>query len=355
MNSWLTVSYGINANQSFENVNWYESYFSLGGDALQLDIGYKQDWLSPFQTRSMLYSNNAKTTLSVGIKNPVPFANWWDLQYNVFVKTLEQHDAVVVGDTVTSGTPYVLTTQLSIQPFAGTSIAFNRTFQFGGRGKDISLEQIWGAFTDAVGNDNRGLIPSCGDTSVEQQICEFGNQRASVTLKQNFGLLSLYGEFAGEDAASGSNLFLGDLAVSAGLHVPNLSVGSQQYSFVYEVTEHQSAWHTHGTYREGYRVDKVSIGHWGTNYTFGTEGASGLSQALILDTKFVDYHVSVNYLFHRNKKSPNQARLNYDYVDHHDLAITLTENYYSGLQYLVGFQRNVYNEKTVRASIKWVY
>lgn len=355
VNDWINVSYGLNATNSFEELQAYETYVSFGTDMVQVDVGNKQDWLSPFQSRAMLYSNNAKTTFSVGVKNPIPFAGLWDLQYNVFVKTMEQHERVVVGNEVKPGTPYVLATQLSFQPLDGTSIALTRTFQFGGRGQDISLEQVWGALTDAVGNDNNGLIPDCGEERVDQLACEFGNQRASISVKQYFGGFSIYGEFAGEDAASGSNLFLGDLAISAGLNLPSFDLFNHTYSMFYEITEHQSAWHRHHIYKEGYRVDGVSLGHWGTNYTYGIEGASGLSQTLFVGTQVGEYMFDLTYVNHRNKKSPNQSSLNFDYVIHHDLDFTLSHLAQANWVYNFGLQRSVYDEFSTRLGITWRY
>lgn len=355
VSNWMSFTYGGIANNSFEDINFYETYLSVGNDNIQLDVGYKQDWLSPFQTRSMLYSNNAKTTLSVGLKNPIPFKNWWDLQYNVFVKSLERHDNISVGGEQTSGTPYVLATQLSIQPFKGTTIALNRTFQFGGRGQPISFEQVWGAFADAVGNDNATMIPDCGHSVVEQQSCEFGNQRASISIKQDFGHVSVYGELAGEDAASGSNFFLGDVAVSGGVSLPFINLFNIPISVLYELTEYQSSWQQHHIYKMGYRVDNISIGQWSTNYTFDSELASGFFQTLKIQTLYSNFYLSFRYLYHKNKKSPQQKMLNYKYVDMHDFEFLISPNSIAKLEYTLGYMRSVYNDTGWRIGATWRY
>ncbi|MBU2881845.1 capsule assembly Wzi family protein [Psychrosphaera sp. B3R10] len=353
VSNWMSFTYGGIANNSFEDINFYETYLSFGNDNIQLDVGYKQDWLSPFQTRSMLYSNNAKTTLSVGLKNPIPFKNWWDLQYNVFVKSLERHDNIYSGGKLTSGTPYVLATQLSIQPFKGTTIALNRTFQFGGRGQPISLEQVWGAFSDVVGSDNSGALVTCESGNVIE--CEFGNQRASLAIEQRFGSINVYGEIAGEDTASHTNFMLGNIAVSGGIHLPFLKYGTMPLSLTYEVTEHQSGWHRHHIYQQGFRVDNVSLGHWGTNYTDGIEDASGLSQTLLIDLLTPEYELGFEYLFHRNKKSPNQTALNYDYVDLHDIQVTISPQSFNQLELMLGIKRDVYNDTSWRTGATWRY
>ncbi|MDC2891357.1 capsule assembly Wzi family protein [Psychrosphaera algicola] len=353
VSNWMSFTYGGIANNSFEDINFYETYLSVGNDNIQLDVGYKQDWLSPFQTRSMLYSNNAKTTLSVGLKNPIPFKNWWDLQYNVFVKSLERHDNIYSEGELTSGTPYVLATQLSIQPFKGTSISLNRTFQFGGRGQPISLEQVWGAFSDVVGSDNSGALVNCESGNVTE--CEFGNQRASLTIEQRFGSINVYGEIAGEDAASHSNFLLGNIAVSAGISLPYTKYNEIPLSFSYEVSEFQSAWHDHHIYRKGYSVGNVSLGHWATNYTYGIESASGLSQTVLIDFLTPEYQIGFEYLFHRNKKSPNQTALNYDYVDLHDIQVTIIPQWFNQLELMLGIKRDVYNDTSWRIGVTWQY
>lgn len=350
---WFALSVGGSSLNSFEDNQFYNTYISVGVDSLQLDVGYRSFWVSPFQSRAMLNSNNAKQTLSAVLFNPVPLS-FGSISYEIFLRQMERQNNVLVNGELTSGSPYILGTHVSFEPLDGLSVALNRTFQFGGRGKSISVSEVWDAFTDAVGSDNSGALGTCSSDNISN--CEFGNQRASVTLKYNFIAnvpFSVYGEYAGEDAASHSNFFLGNIAVSAGIYFPLLNVFDFDSSVSYEITEYQNAWHGHHIYREGYRIDGVSSGHWGTNYVIGNEKTAGLSQHLRFDAEKDSNLFVAELYYHQNKLGPGQISFPVDYSDVFNLSLTYIDLANPKWQYKVEFGQNYLGESTWAGSLQW--
>ncbi|GAA5192791.1 capsule assembly Wzi family protein [Ferrimonas gelatinilytica] len=242
------------------------SYLSIGSDKLQLDVGYREHWLSPFAESAQLMSTNARPSFSVGLSNPLPFEKAWNLHYEVYVSRLEHHDNIVYGDELESGRPALLGFQTSFSPVEGWTIALNRTMQFGGGSREVTLRSIWNAFWDPAANDNSAKIDCDGPANT----CESGNQQASISSRINFGgpvPFAVLMEYAGEDTGSHSNLQLSNIAMSVGIHVPFLPdwLGGPDWSLQYETTEWQHAWFTHYIYRDGYTNDGIVMGHWGAN------------------------------------------------------------------------------------------
>ncbi|MBY6186830.1 capsule assembly Wzi family protein [Marinobacter hydrocarbonoclasticus] len=259
------------------------SYLSLGWDSFQMDIGYREHWLSPFSESAMLVSTNARPSFSVGFSNPVAFESLWNLHYEVYVSRLEYTDNIVYGDELEYGRPALLGFQLSIEPIEGWTLAGSRTMQFGGGSREVDLKSIWDAFWDPVGNDNGGMI----DCDGPKNTCEFGNQIASISSRMNFGgpvPFAILMEYAGEDTAGHSNFRLGNLAMSAGLHIPFLPewAGGPDWSFIYEFNEWQNAWYVHHIYRDGYTNDGIGMGHWGANDRVFNDGVGARAQTVKL-------------------------------------------------------------------------
>ncbi|MBY6225117.1 capsule assembly Wzi family protein [Ferrimonas balearica] len=259
------------------------SYLSLGWDSFQMDVGYREHWLSPFSESAMLVSTNARPSFSVGFSNPVAFESLWNLHYDVYVSRLEYTDNIVYGDELESGRPALLGFQLSIEPIEGWTLAASRTMQFGGGSREVDLKSIWDAFWDPVSSDNSDEVDCDGPTNT----CEFGNQIASISSRMNFGgevPFAILMEYAGEDTAGHSNLRLGNLAMSAGLHIPFLPewAGGPDWSFIYEFNEWQNAWYVHHIYKNGYTNDGIGMGHWGANDRVFGDGVGGRAQVVKL-------------------------------------------------------------------------
>lgn len=236
------------------------SFISFGADIFQVDIGYREHWLSPFQESSVLLSTQAKPPLSVTISNPKLMTDF-NIKYEMSIGLLDEQDDIKFDKDKPSmsGEPALLTMHFSVQPFDWWTIGFNRTFVFAGGEDSVSLGDIWNAIIDPVNSDN------CGGDGTDLQDCsqEFGNQQASISNKFDLNWFdvpfSLYYEYAGEDTNNYSNYKLANLANSFGLFLPYIG---DSLSLNMEFTTFQSAWYTHHIYGEGYSNDGVKMGHW---------------------------------------------------------------------------------------------
>ena len=153
------------------------SFVSFGIDLLQVDIGYREHWVSPFQEGAVLLSTQAKPPLSVTISNPTLMTDF-NIKYEMSIGLLDEHDGIRFDrdEPPVSGEPALLMMHLSAQPFDWWTIGLNRTLMFGGDEK-VTLKDIWNAIIDPVNSDN------CGGDGTDLQDCsqEFGNQQASIT------------------------------------------------------------------------------------------------------------------------------------------------------------------------------
>jgi hypothetical protein len=94
------------------------TFVSIGIDVLQLDIGYREHWMPPFQDSAVLFSTQAKLPLGVTISNPSLISDF-NIKYEVYLGILDEHDGIRFDrDKLNvSGEPALLTMHLSAQPF----------------------------------------------------------------------------------------------------------------------------------------------------------------------------------------------------------------------------------------------
>lgn len=229
---------------------------SFGFDAMQVDIGWRERWWSPFQDSATMVSTNALPSPSITISNhrPLTFLNF---RYEVFYADLEETDGILFQGTRSSGRPGLFGVHLGIEPAQGFSIAVNRVMQFGGDGRSKSLSTMLKAFFDPSGRDNTD-----GDLAPDD---EAGNQLASITTRFDSSgrfPFSVYMEYAGEDTSSSENFRLGNTALSVGLFLPQVT---PRVDATYEFSEFQNAWYVSGIYANGYTNEGSIIGHWAGN------------------------------------------------------------------------------------------
>jgi hypothetical protein len=234
------------------------SVLSIGFDFAQLDVGYREHWLSPMTDSAMLLSTQAATLPSVTLSNYAPLTRF-GLRYELFVAQLSESSRIRFQDGFTTGEPKLAGLHLSIEPFPGWSLGFNRLLQFGGgeRGGQ-SLRDVFDAFFRPSEFDNRS-----GDLTVDE---EFGNQVASITstfLVPGDLPFSVYFEYGGEDTSASSNYHLGNSALSAGLHFPALW---RRFDLTVEASEWQNGWYVHDIYQSGLTNEANVIGHWGGDW-----------------------------------------------------------------------------------------
>lgn len=259
MTDWLAVYVGGNFTR-YEDDALEEVYqasgsmLSMGVDWAQLDIGYKDIWLSPFQGSAQLLSTNGQTMPSISLSNNLPiefFGVRWN--YQGFVAQMSRQPVQFKNKEYSDkDKPLLAGFHLSMQPTDWWTIGASRVFQFGGGERPVGIGTLARAFVNPRGADN--------DAAVDK---ESGNQIASLSSKINFdGQLpfTFALELAGEDTSNNKSYQLGNTAVTAGLYFPYFL--SEDISFTYEYSDWQNAWYTNNVYKEGYVNDGFVVGHW---------------------------------------------------------------------------------------------
>ncbi|MFL0801931.1 MAG: capsule assembly Wzi family protein [Agarilytica sp.] len=231
------------------------STLSMGVEWAQLDIGYRDMWLSPFQGSAQLLSTNAEPMPSISLSNNLPI-EFLGLRWN-YLGFLSQMSRQLVtyreGEAPSDkDKPLLAGFHLSVQPKPWWTLGASRVFQFGGGERPVSAGTLARAFVDPRGSDN--------DANVEE---ESGNQIAAVSSKINFDgdiPFSFALELAGEDTSNNKSYQLGNTALTAGLYFPYFM--SDAVSFAFEYSDWQDAWYTNNVYEKGYVNDGFVLGHW---------------------------------------------------------------------------------------------
>ena len=248
------------------------SMLSFGWDFAQLDVGYRDHWLSPMTDSAMLFSTNSPSIPSVTLSNYAPISRL-GFGYEFFVGELSKSDRIALGDGLTSGNPRVAGLHVSIEPAPGYSVGANRLVQCGGGARGgCSLGDVFDALVNPYESDNRqeGLA----------QDQEVGNQQASFASQFIFpGAVpfAVYFEYAGEDTSYDSNYRLGNTALSAGIRFPQLW---KFVDVVYEASELQNGWYVHGIYQDGLRNDGRATGHWAADNQVFNDGVGAQSHMI---------------------------------------------------------------------------
>jgi hypothetical protein len=274
------------------------AYLSLGYDFAQVDIGWRERWWSPFQDSAVLLSTNARPSLSIGISNYRPLT-FLKLRYEVFYADLEETDGILFQDERHTGRPGLFGVHLGIEPLEGFSISVNRVMQYGGGPRSKSLSTLLKAFFDPAGQDNQGGTDD-----------EAGNQIASATTRFDFTgrvPFSIYMEYAGEDTSSSKAFRLGNVALSVGLFVPQVT---RDIDLTYEFSDFQNGWYVNAIYANGYTNDGSVIGHWA-----GNEREFGDAVATQTHTVRVNWEFSPGNLLHGTFRTIDNAEFSqFDYV-----------------------------------------
>ncbi|MBA6223248.1 hypothetical protein H4J51_07410 [Colwellia sp. MB02u-18] len=295
------------------------SYISFGWDVLQVDIGYREHWLSPTQEGALLLSTQAKPALNVTISNPELLTDW-NIKYEMSVGVLERQNGIQFDakKAPVSGKPALMSLHFSFQPLDWWTIGFNRTLMFAGDDGDISIKDVWNGITDPVNSDN------CGGSGTELQDCskEFGNQQASISNKFDIAPfnfpLSLTWEYAGEDTKGHKNYQLGNIAQNFGVFVPYLTTNT---SINFEYTKFHSLWYVHHIYGEGYSNDNVKMGHWWGSLKAPDDGAAGSAMSMRFDWQNVGgYQLSMLY-----RSAEFDSSTTYQYQRSHEVELSIAK------------------------------
>lgn len=231
------------------------SMASLGNDRLQIDVGYRDHWWSPFADSAMTLSTEASTLPSITVSNYRPLTKW-NFRYEAFLGELSESTNIAFEDRLTTGKPRLAGLHLSIQPLPGWSLGVSRVMQYGGGEREDSFRDLVDAFFNPSDNDNSGA----------DDPTEFGNQVASFTSRfivRDPLPFAVYFEYAGEDTSTLSNFRLGNAALSAGIDFPALW---RKFALTVEISEWQNGWYGHHVYRDGLTNEGRVLGHWGADW-----------------------------------------------------------------------------------------
>jgi hypothetical protein len=239
------------------------SMLSLGFSWAQLDIGYRDHWLSPATDSSTMISTESPTTPSVTLSNYEPLTRL-GFQYELFWTRLSNSDHILYLGKESSGKPSLFGTQLSIEPFSGWSLGVNRNLQYGGgAGMPDSIHFLVKDFFQPSG-------------LVQTQ----GNQQASYVSRFIFPgktPFAVYFQYGGENTSDGGSYLLGNSALTAGIDIPRLG---RHFDMTYEVSEWQNNWYVHYIYLDGLSNDGLVIGNWGADQRNFGDGVGARSQML---------------------------------------------------------------------------
>jgi hypothetical protein len=238
------------------------SMLSLGTNWAQLDIGYRDHWLSPMTDSSTLISTESPTLASVTLSNYEPLTRL-GFQYEFFIERMASQPIRFNGVEAT-GNPRLFGAQFSIEPIPGWSLGVNRLLEYGG-----------GAGLPTSG---RFLLRDFFQPSGLSQTQ--GNQQASYVSR--FILPSktpaaVYFQYAGEDNSNGGSYLLGSPAISAGIDFPRVM---RYFDFTYEISEWSNIWYVHNIFLNGMSNDGIVQGNWGAQERNFNDGVGARSQML---------------------------------------------------------------------------
>jgi hypothetical protein len=246
------------------------SVLSLGFNWAQLDIGYRDHWLSPATDSSMLISTEAPTMPSVTLSNSEPLTRL-GFQYEFFLTRMSQvgepeqtGDNILYNGVGSVGNPHIFATQLSIEPFSGWSLGFNRLLQYGGGS----------GLPDSASFLLRDFFKPSGLSQTQ------GNQQASYVSRFIFPgktPFAVYFQYAGEDNSNGGSYLLGNAALTAGMDIPRLG---RYFDVTYEFSEWQNLWYVHNIFLEGTTNYGLVEGNWGADQRNFGDGVGARSQML---------------------------------------------------------------------------
>jgi len=233
------------------------SLVSLGDEYLQLDLGWRDHWLSPLSDSSMLISTEAPTLPSITLSNQRAIGGL-GLQYEFFMARMPYTSDIVWHDGLTAGYPRLAGMHLGLEPVAGWAISGNGTWQFGGGARPGS---IGGFFSNLF---SRTSLSAPGDTVSSDS--RFANRQVSITSAYTFPApqpFVAYVEYAARDTLHGNRFRFHDTSLSAGVHFPQFF---KRFDFTVEASEWQNSWYTDYVWLEGMTVNGYVTGDWGADW-----------------------------------------------------------------------------------------
>jgi len=239
---------------------------SLGNEFVQLDAGYRDQWLSPMVDSTMLISTEAPTMPSLTLSNQMPIGSA-GFEYQLFLARMSYSKYILWEGHFTEGDPRLFGMHFGFTPLAGWSIGGNALYQYGGGERPSSFTQLLSSLF------GRTVLTSNGANSDSR----FSNRSISITSAYVFPgatPVRTYLEYAARDTLHGELYRFHETALSAGVHIPQFL---QRFDLTLELSEWQNGWFTDYVWQSGMTEDGHVIGNWGGDWRMFTNAAGAQS------------------------------------------------------------------------------
>jgi hypothetical protein len=238
------------------------SVLSFGTNWAQIDVGWRDHWLSPLTDTSALLSTEAPTTPSITLSNSEPLTRL-GFQYEFFLTKLSSQPIRYNG-VEQQGQPNVFGTQLSIEPFPGWSVGINRLLEYGGGS----------GLPSSVSFLARDFFKTSDVVQLQ------GNQQASYVTRfvsPTRVPFALYFQYAGENTELGGPYLLGSPMMSGGIDFPRVF---KHFDITYEISEWSNQWYVHFVFLNALSQHHLVLGAWGADQRNFGDGVGARSQML---------------------------------------------------------------------------
>jgi hypothetical protein len=312
---------------------------SIGDEYVQLDVGWRDHWLSPLTDSSMLISTEAPTMPSITLSSQIPMGPI-GFQYEFFVARMSSTHEIVYKNQLNDGAPKLAGAHLGLEPVSGWDIAGNATWQFGGGGRPSSFR---GFFDNIFSRTALATSPGGGGSD-----SRFANRTVSITSAYTFPTpqpFETYVEYGAKDTLHGNRLRFHETSISAGVHFPELY---KHFDLTIEASEWQNLWYTDYVWLEGLSQNGYTIGNWGADWRNFGDGVGAQSVMAQLGWTFPsgdEANVRIRTLQNRTDYLPNATYPAIDYSRASMLTLEYAQprdGYTRGLQLDAG--RDVYGK-----------
>lgn len=244
---------------------------SVGDEFVQLDAGYRDQWLSPLSDSSMLISTEAPTMPSLTLSNQMPIGGA-GFEYQLFLARMSYSQYILWQGHYTAGDPRLFGMHFGFSPFGGWSVGGNALYQYGGGARPASFTSLLSSLFQRT---------ALSSTSVDATDSRFANRSISITSAYVFPgatPVRTYLEYAARDTFHGEIYRFHETALSAGVHIPQLL---QRFDLTLELSEWQNGWFTDYVWQSGMTEAGDVIGQWGGDWRVLNDAAgarSGMAQ-----------------------------------------------------------------------------
>lgn len=257
------------------------THITYGNEYIQMDLGFRDHWFSPFQDSAMLMSTQAENTPSITLSNSTGLTSF-NIRYELFYAQMDEDVAINANGVVEQGEPTMAGLHISAAPLENLSVGFSRTYYYGGAGRDDGLNiGVKGLFSPS--SLEADLVNNNLVDNLEQ-----GYGQTAVSAKWNYGIeipVSVYAEFARFDSDDFNAREDSGNAVSLGIFLPVLF---EAMSFRYEVTDRDEGWYESSFYPGGIRHKQHIPGHWGADELLPGISPGTTSHHVLFDWELVD-------------------------------------------------------------------